>query len=639
MLTTLRIKNLALVADLTIELQPGYNVITGETGAGKSILIGALNLVLGERADRTLLRGGCDSSTVEAIFDVSRLKSPLAHILEDAGLEPCEEGQLLVKRTFTATGTNRQFINGSPTTLNVLSAVGELLVDIHGPHEHQSLLRPACQLSLLDAFAKAEPEREVFAALLGRRNAVISEKANLVVDEKTYLQQLELLRFQVQEINAARINPQAEEGLEQDYRRATNAARLLQLSQTALGLLNENEMSLLAQCAAVGRTLQELHRVDPGAATLVELHEQMLASLNELHAALSRYSDSIELEPARLQELEERINLLQSLKRKYGGSLKAVLVFGAEAGQKLSALENRDAELARLNTEIQKIETDLWRTGNKLSERRREAAPGLAKKLRAQLSDLGFKQSSFNVLISTLSFNPPRNSTDNQLTAQSQNGSNAQGPTFNSSGLDTIEFQFAPNPGEPSRPLRAIASSGELARVMLALKTVLAQEDQIPVLIFDEIDANVGGETARTVGEKLQRLARHRQVLCVTHLPQVAAPAAAHYLASKQQQAGHRLAAHPPRKIGASYGIGAHAWRTDRGIPQTCRSLAGMRDWGMYPSCKLRVPKLDDVVSNIASEHLVHCGNELFRRERLLENRHGSQTLRNIQQCSAGWLA
>lgn len=539
MLTTLRIKNLALVADLTIELQPGYNVITGETGAGKSILIGALNLVLGERADRTLLRGGCESCTVEAIFDVNRLKSPLAHVLEEAGVEPCESGQLVVKRTFTATGANRQFINGSPTTLNVLSAVGELLVDIHGPHEHQSLLRPACQLALLDAFAKAEPEREAFAELLGRRAALIAEKANLVVDEKTYLQQLELLRFQVQEINAARINPQAEEGLEQDYRRATNAARLLQLSQAALGLLNENEMSLLAQCATVGRTLQELQRVDPGAASLLALHEQMLGSLNELHTALSRYSDSIELEPARLQELEERINLLQSLKRKYGGGLEAVINFGAEAGQKLAALENRDAELARLNSEIQKIETDVWRAGNKLSERRREAAPRLAKKMRTQLSDLGFKQSSFDVLISTLS--PNTNSTDNPLTAQSRNGSDSPSPTFNSSGLDTIEFQFAPNPGEPARPLRAIASSGELARVMLALKTVLAQEDQIPVLIFDEIDANVGGETAHTVGEKLQQLARHRQVLCVTHLPQVAAPATAHFLASKQQQAGRTV--------------------------------------------------------------------------------------------------
>jgi DNA repair protein RecN (Recombination protein N) len=291
----------------------------------------------------------------------------------------------------------------------------------------------------------------------------------------------------------------------------------------------------------VGRTLQELQRVDPGAASLSALHEQMLASLNELHSALSGYSDSIELEPARLQELEDRINVLQSLKRKYGGSLEAVLVFGAEAGQKLAALENRDAELARLNVEIQKIETDLWRAGNKLSERRREAAPKLAKKMRAQLSDLGFKQSSFDVLISTLSPNTGENSTENQLTAQSRNGSNAPSTSFNSSGLDTIEFQFAPNPGEPARPLRAIASSGELARVMLALKTVLAQEDQIPVLIFDEIDANVGGETARTVGEKLQQLARHRQVLCVTHLPQVAAPATAHYLASKQQQGGRTV--------------------------------------------------------------------------------------------------
>jgi DNA repair protein RecN (Recombination protein N) len=546
MLTTLRIKNLALVADLTIELQPGYNVITGETGAGKSILIGALNLVLGERADRTLLRGGCDSCSVEAVFDVSKLKAPLAHILDEAGLEPCEEGQLVLKRAFTAAGANRQFVNGSPTTLTVLATIGELLVDIHGPHEHQSLLRSACQLALLDAFARAEPERETFAALLRRRAELLAQKTNLIVDEKTYVQQLELLRFQVQEINTARLNPQAEADLEQDYRRATNAARLLQLSQTALALLNENEMSLLVQGALVGRTLQELQRVDTGAAPLLAVHEQMLASLNELLAALSRYSDSIELEPARLQELEERINLLQSLKRKYGGSLEAVLAFGADAGQKLEALENRDAELARLNAALQQVETELWRAGNALSARRREAAPKLGKKMRAQLADLGFKQSRFDLAISTLSLDAVQSSAPDGVRTRPDhtNGPGAQTglpSPMNSSGLDTVEFQFAPNPGEPARPLRAIASSGELARVMLALKTVLAQEDQIPVLIFDEIDANVGGETARTVGEKLQQLARHRQVLCVTHLPQVAAPATAHYLASKQQQAGRTI--------------------------------------------------------------------------------------------------
>lgn len=545
MLTTLRIKNLALVAELTIELQSGYNVITGETGAGKSILIGALNLVLGERADRTLLRSGCDSCSVEAVFDITASKVPIAGILEQAGVEPCEDGQLVLKRTFTATGTNRQFINGSPTTLNVLAQLGELLVDIHGPHEHQSLLRSSCQMALLDAFAGLDSEREAFAELVQRRGSLLTEKTALIVDEKTYAQQLDLLRFQVQEINAAGLSPKDEGGLEEDYRRATNAARLLQLSQTALGLLSENEMSLQAQAGSLGRTLQELQRVDSGAAQLLSLHQQAVTSLGELQDALSRYTEKVDLEPARLQELEERVNLVQSLKRKYGGDVESVLAFGREAGNKLKSLEQRDAELARLNRELEKVEVELWTAGLALSAHRREAGPRLARKMRTQLADLGFSQSRFDVAITTSSRTDesPSSSGSARVTEplSASNGNPSPSCVFNSTGLDTIEFQFGPNPGEPPLPLRAIASSGELARVMLALKTVLAQEDQIPVLIFDEIDANVGGETARAVGEKLQRLALHRQVLCVTHLPQVAAPASAHYVASKEQKAGRTI--------------------------------------------------------------------------------------------------
>src|SRR5438105_6451863 len=213
MLTTLRIKNLALVADLTLELQAGYNVITGETGAGKSILIGALNLVLGERADRTLIRSGSDSCSVEAVFDVSRLKAPLASFLDANGLEPCEDHQLVLKRNFTNSGTNRQFINGSPTTLNILATLGEWLVDIHGPHEHQSLLHPARQMAILDAFGNLEDVRESFGELVRRRAALEAEKASLVTDEKTYAQQLDLLRFQANEIAAARLQPEEEEHL------------------------------------------------------------------------------------------------------------------------------------------------------------------------------------------------------------------------------------------------------------------------------------------------------------------------------------------------------------------------------------------------------------------------------------------
>ena len=522
MLTTLRIKNVALVADLTLELQPGYNVITGETGAGKSIVIGALSLVLGERADRSLLRSGSEQCSVEAVFDTSRLKAPLGSFLDENGLEPCENDQLVLKRSFTNAGSNRQFINGSPATLNALAKIGEWLVDIHGPHEHQSLLHPARQLAILDAFGGLENEREQFSGLLRRRTALEAEKAALIIDEKTYAQQLDLLRFQVNEITAARLQTDEEAQLEQDYKRASNGAKLLQLCQSALEVLSESDGSLLNQAGAIGRSLQELQRVDPSTVTLANLHTQALSTLAELQAELSRYADRLEIDPARLKEMEERLNLLQALKRKYGSTIAEVQAFGEQARSKLQALEQRDAEVSRIDAELAKIDAELWRSGQALSSKRRKLIPRLAQSVSKQLQDLGFKQSRFDVSLTTVS--------------QEQFSSQAARPA--SSGFDTIEFQFAPNPGEPMRALRAIASSGEMARVMLALKTVLAVEDEVPVLVFDEVDANVGGETAYAVGQKMRQIAKNRQVLCITHLPQVAASATTHFVASKKTKEG-----------------------------------------------------------------------------------------------------
>jgi DNA repair protein RecN (Recombination protein N) len=568
MLTTLRIKNLALVADLTLELQPGYNVVTGETGAGKSILIGALNLVLGERADRTLIRGGCDNCSVEAVFDVAKLRAPLKSFLDENGLEPCspreinrsggtsgagsfisrgEDIQLVLKRSFTANGTNRQFINGSPTTLNVLASVGEWLVDIHGPHDHQSLLQPAKQLAILDAFGGLEAERAELGVMVRRRAEIETAKSALIVDEKTYAQQLDLLRFQVQEISAARLQPGEELQVEQDYQRASNSARLLQLSQAALDLLSENETSLLTQAGIVGRTLQELQRVDASATNLLELHEQGVATLRELRVELSRYAEKVDVDPARLGELEERLNLIHSFKRKYGSSLAEVIAFGEEASRKLQSLESRDAELAKLNAELARLDAEILRAGKGLSAKRRKVIPQLSKSVSQQLADLGFKQSEFDVVITTESewakaeSRKPLTRPLDTLSPSDGERDGVRGASFSSAGFDTIEFQFAPNPGEPARPLRAIASSGEMARVMLALKTVLAAEDEIPLLIFDEVDANVGGETAKVVGEKMKQIAAKRQVLCITHLPQVAAPADAHYIVTKQVTGGRTI--------------------------------------------------------------------------------------------------
>ena len=524
MLISLRIKNLALVTDLTLDLQPGFNAITGETGAGKSILIGALSLVLGERADRTLIRGGCDSCSVEALFDVSGLRSPLAETLEAKGLEPCEAGQLTLKRVMTAAGANRQYVNGSPTSLAVLAQVAENLVDIHGPHDHQSLLQAPRQLAILDAFGKLEAKRQAFGALVAKRAQLEQRKAELIVDERTYAQQLDLLRYQVKEIAGARLQPEEETTLADEYQRASNAARLLELSQSATVLLSGEEEGLLSRCGALGRELQELQRLDPGTASLTEFHEQAMAQWNELRTELSRYADRLEIDPARLGELEERVNLVHSLKRKYGATVGEVIGFGEEAAEKLRQWEQREVELDRLNAGILAVDRDILRAGADLTAARRKAIPPLRQACGRQLNDLGFKQSTFDVALRhdlpravPLARTPPAH------------------------GFDTVDFQFAPNAGEPARPLKAIASSGEIARVMLALKTVLAAEDEVPVLVFDEVDANVGGETARTVGEKMRQIGRQRQVLCVTHLAPVAAAAAAHYRVAKQAQDGRTV--------------------------------------------------------------------------------------------------
>jgi DNA repair protein RecN (Recombination protein N) len=511
MLSTLRIKNLALVSDLTLHLQAGYNVITGETGAGKSIIIGALNLVLGQRADRDAIRAGSDQCSVEAVFEIGKRKS-IDSLLEENGVEPCSDGQLIIKRTFTAAGSNRQFINGSPTTLQTLASLGEQLVDMHGPHEHQSLLKQRSQLDALDGFAALLPLRKEFESAVRMCRAIEADKAALIVDEQTYAQQLDLLRFQTNEIKAARLQPGEEADLEQNFQRASNAARLLELTQSALGVLSEADNSLFNQAAEVGRSVHELQRLDTGANDILAAHEQVTSSLRELQSALSHYSERIDVDPARLRELETRVDLVHSLKRKYGPKLDDVIAFGESAAQKLHNLEQRDVELERLNAQLAKAKKEVARVGKELTAQRKKAIPKFSKAVTKQLNDLGFAQSHFDVSLSSAS-----------------------------EGEDAIEFQFAPNPGEPARPLRAIASSGELSRVMLALKTVLASEDQIPVLVFDEIDANVGGETAAVVGEKMLQIARTHQVLCITHLPPVAATASAHYVVSKRQHDGRTV--------------------------------------------------------------------------------------------------
>lgn len=514
MLHTLRIRNLALVAELTLDFGPGLSVLTGETGAGKSVILGALNLVLGQRADRGAIRAGADQCTVEAAFDISRLRPPLSAFLEENGLEPCADGQLVLKRSFSSAGANRQFVNGSPTTLAALTTLGAWLVDLHGPHEHQSLLQPHRQLAILDAFGNLETARQSLAELVRQRNAAEAELAALVIDERTYAQQLDLTRHQVREITDARLQSGEDATVAAEHHRAHHAARRLELSLGALDALSESEDAATTRLAVVGRALQELVRLDPTAQDLADGLDQAVSLLRDVQHGLVSYGERAEVDPGRLAELEQRLDLLQSLKRKYGPTLDEVQAFGVTAREKLAALEGRSVELTRINTLRERLQREILTAARKLSQSRQAVIPRLVKAVQLELSALGFRQSEFAI---SVTFNPDG---------------------IQSSGGDVLEFQFAPNPGEPARPLRAIASSGELARVMLALKTVLAAEDEVPVLVFDEVDANIGGETAHAVGEKMRQIARQHQVLCITHLAPVAAHGDAHFVVTKDVAAG-----------------------------------------------------------------------------------------------------
>ncbi|MAD22755.1 MAG: DNA repair protein RecN [Verrucomicrobiales bacterium] len=520
MLTDLRIKNLALVDDLSIEFGSGYNAVTGETGAGKSIIIGALGLVLGERADRTLLRDGNEQCSVEAIIDVSTIAEDFHHYLESSGLEPCESNQLLLKRIFSASGANRQFVNGSPTSLSVLSSIGEWLVDIHGPHDHQSLLKSSRQLEILDAYGGLENQRKELAVSVDYLSDLENRKSELVVDEDAYARELDLLRFQVDEIESAQLSEDEEDGLEQSFRRVTNSARLAELVGEVKALVSDSEPSSYDLILGAGRLINEMVNVDEGAEDLLDQQSQISEQINDLSAALEDYCDRLNLDPDQMREVEDRYNLVQSLKRKYGASLKAVIDFGSKASVRLKKLENRDEELVDLNKKIDTISDKIQKQGRRLSEARKEVAPKLVVEAEKQLNDLGFLQSRFDV----------------EIVDPNELGQGSASVSRN--GFDQIEFLFAPNPGEPFKPLKSIASSGEMARVMLALKTVLSSQDSIPILVFDEVDANVGGETATVVGQKMNKIGEKRQVLCITHLAPVAATGSRHYLVEKEVDNG-----------------------------------------------------------------------------------------------------
>ncbi len=509
-LSLLRIKNLALVEELEWALSPGFIAVTGETGAGKSIIIGALQLVLGERGDKSVIRTGAETCTVEAVLN-GEILDKLNHLLAESGIEP--GGELIIKRTLSTTGTNRQFINGSPTTLAVLKAVGDELIDLHGPHDHQSLLSPDKQLALLDSFAHAGGQLAEYQKHFARLQSLVAEHAALNTAETAREQELDLLRHQINEIHSAKLQPGEEEEITARYKLASNSKRLIELASTISQRLAESDDAILSQLAETQKLLRDLEKIDTSIAQFVEGHETAVVELSEIARSLGTYAEKLDLDPTQLVALEQRVSLFETLKRKYGPSISDVIAFGARAEERMRKIEGRDAELERLATEIEKARVELNRSGEALGKVRAKAAPKLSTMIRKNLVDLGFRQSEFEAALTVL-------------------------PEPTATGFDSVELLFSPNPGEPPKPLRAIASSGEISRLMLAIKSVLAAQDAVPLLVFDEIDANVGGEIANAVGAKMQTLANEHQVICITHLPQVASAASSHFVVTKEVARG-----------------------------------------------------------------------------------------------------
>ena len=511
MLSALRVKNLAIVENVRVEFGPGLNIITGETGAGKSILVGALGLVLGERADKTMIRAGVDRCGVEAVFQLADATAVDA-VLAELGIDPCEDGRLIVRRIVALSGTGKNLVNDCPTTLQVLKRIGDLLVDMHGPHDHQSLLSPEFQVDLLDSFGHLWERRAGYEALHGEQLELCRRLDELAGDDQEILGQIDLLAFQVKEIKEAGFSPGDEEDLERDLTVAANARKILEAADTARRALTEGEMSAFDCLVEARNAVSGLSGLLEDAAAWEEEAGSAVIQVQELSDTLNRAVQGIEADGERLQWLEDRMALLHRLKRKYGSSVEDMLTFLARAEERLAGLESRGERIAEVNAQLAGVRARRDKAAGGLGRERRREAKRLAAAVTEQIRDLGFAQGEFSVEVSTCEPGPH--------------------------GADSVEFGFAPNVGEPMRPLRAIASSGEISRVMLATKAVLAAHDRIPVLVFDEIDANVGGEMGNAIGDKLDAVCENHQVLCITHLPQVAVHGASHLVVTKTVREG-----------------------------------------------------------------------------------------------------
>jgi DNA repair protein RecN (Recombination protein N) len=508
MLKYIRIKNLALLEEVTLEFESGFTAVTGETGAGKSVLLGALGLLSGARTDKGVIRQGQDLLEVEAALHFADALL-IDKLLEAAGLPTCEDGLLLLQRTIHHSKIPRIQINGSLATLAQLQALGESWIDFHGPGEPQKLFQEKRQLEMLDTYAGNVRELAAFALSFEEWRKALREIETLETGERLDLDELDFVRKQIKKIDAVDVSEDTIEELERDYNRISSAQELVSLaSACSEGMIGEQSANDLL--GGVLLRLEEMVELDEGSQSLLERARSLQIELQDLGEELGHLVNDYDFDPEAIEAATERMNLWQELRRKYGGSVEAVLSKREELAQKIEIQGDLEGILAKKRKESVDLEAELKKQAQKLTASRRKSAKVLAQKAADLLQALGFKKARLEI----------------ELIADAK---------LHEHGDSHCQFLFAPNAGQNLQPLNKIASSGETARVMLALKTVLAEADATPLLVFDEVDANVGGEVGRAVGAELARLAKKHQVLCVTHLPQVASLAHNHYVVTKSQ--------------------------------------------------------------------------------------------------------
>jgi len=520
MLRELRLKNFAVVESVTVPFTSGLNVLTGETGAGKSILVDAIVLVRGARAQTDVIRAEAETATVEAVFAIDGAGAARG-VLDEAGLTADDNGEIVVRRELARSGRHRAFVNDSPVTVGLLERVGDVLVEVHGQHEHQRLLEPARQLELLDRFADAEEAGARVEALYAKHRAAREEAERTRGAARDRAQREDLLRFQVGELDAARLRVGEKEELRAELRRVQHAERFTAGLTEAAALLADAPQSAAERLARAARILHDLGRLDAALAAPSEPIEAARIQLDEALGAIRRLRDGIVAEPGRLDAIHERLDALTRLERKYGDGEEAMLRFRDEAARDLERLERHEEVMAEQERVLGQLEAELAAAATALSGRRRSAASRLATQVERALRALGMERAVFEVGLEPAA-------------------------EIGARGADRVELRLSTNPGEEVKALARVASGGELSRTMLALKSVLARADRVPTLVFDEVDAGIGGRVASVVAHTLASAAEGRQVLCVTHLAPIAALAAHHLRVSKSVRGGRtRMAVAP----------------------------------------------------------------------------------------------